>query len=69
MEIGGGSGLFLSSIYLWVNEQKIRDADKFAEVWPIDYPEADLSPRRRQQQWGWMNARYFRKEYTESLAQ
>jgi hypothetical protein len=38
------------ALYLWVNEQKIRDADEFAEVWRIDYPEADLSPRRRQQQ-------------------
>jgi hypothetical protein len=58
-----------AALYLWINEQTIRDADEFAEVWRIDYSEADLSPRRRQQQWGWVNARYFRKEYPESLPQ
>jgi hypothetical protein len=57
------------ALYLWPNEQKIRAADKYAKLWRINYPEANLSARRRQQQWGWINARYFRKEHTQSLPQ
>jgi hypothetical protein len=50
-----------------VNGQKIGDADEFVEVWRIDYAEANLSARRRQQQWGWINTKYFRNKYTQSL--
>ena len=31
------------ALYLWVNEQKIRNSDECVEVWRIDYPEANRS--------------------------
>jgi hypothetical protein len=56
------------TLYLYVHEQRIRNGDEFAEVWRIDHDEANLSARRRQQQWGWINERYFRKEYRQGLS-
>jgi hypothetical protein len=41
--------------YLFVHERKIGGSAKFAEVWETDYPEQNLSPRRRQQPWGLLN--------------
>jgi hypothetical protein len=44
---------------------KIRRGPEFQEVWRLDYPEARLSQRRRQQKSGWLNQSFFRKEYTD----
>jgi hypothetical protein len=53
--------------YLFVHEGRIRQSPEFAEVWGINYPEEALSQRRRQQPWGWLNERFFRKEYRNML--
>jgi hypothetical protein len=53
--------------YLSVLEARIRESPEFAEVWGIDYPEERLTLRRRQQPWGWVNERFFRKEYRRML--
>jgi hypothetical protein len=46
--------------YLVVNEGKIRASPEFAEVWGVNHPEEQLSARRRQQPWGWINRQFFR---------
>lgn len=51
------------TFYLYVNEQKIRSSPDFAELWQLDYPELQLTERRRQQKWGWLNQQFFREEY------
>jgi hypothetical protein len=49
---GFGSVRINNAYYLWVNEGKIRRSPEFQDVWQLDYPEAQLSQRRRQQKWG-----------------
>jgi hypothetical protein len=51
--------------YLWVDEGKIRRCPEFCEVWQIDYPEARLSQRRRQQNWVFLNRTLFQVEVTD----
>jgi hypothetical protein len=42
---------------------KIWQSLEFAALEKIDYPEVKLSARRRQQQWGWLNERFFQVKY------
>jgi hypothetical protein len=51
--------------YLWVDKGKIRASPGFVEIWQIDYPEEQLSERRRQQKRGFLNQGLFRIESTD----
>jgi hypothetical protein len=37
------------AFYLWDKEGQIRSSPEFQEVWQFDYPEPQLSQRRREQ--------------------
>jgi hypothetical protein len=41
--------------YIFVGEAKICAITEFAEVWRIIDDQAQLSARRRQRKWGWIN--------------
>jgi hypothetical protein len=45
---GFGSVRRNDTCYLWVKENKIRSSPECQEVWQLDYPEAQLSQRRRE---------------------
>jgi hypothetical protein len=53
--------------YLVVNEGKIRESPEFAEVWRVNHPEEQLSARRRQQPWGWINRQFFREKKLRTM--
>ena len=53
--------------YLKVEEDKIKNFKEFKEIWEINYPEENLSERRRNQRWGWINKDYFPAEFLENL--
>jgi hypothetical protein len=53
------------TLYLPVEERKIRTSSGFAELWRCNYRESSLSARRSQQNWGWLNRRLIREESFE----
>ena len=53
--------------FLKLNRNRIENSNSFQEVWQIDYPEAKLSTRRRNQKRGWLNQKYFSKEFQHQV--
>jgi hypothetical protein len=47
---------------LSINERQIREPRDFREIWMFVYHESQLSARRQQQKWEWMNEEKFRKK-------
>lgn len=41
--------------YLEVGELRIREFTEFREIRDIDFPEEQLTDRRRKLEWGWIN--------------
>ena len=53
--------------YLKLNRQKIENSDAFKEIWQINYPEEELSTRRKNQKRGWLNQQYFSEEFQQQI--
>lgn len=51
------------SYFLQLNREKIEKSPSFQELWDINFPEEDLSTRRKNQKWGWINKEYFPKKF------
>ena len=53
--------------YLQVDEDKIRNFSEFKEIWEINFPEENLTPRRKNQRWGWINEEFFPEEFRRMI--
>lgn len=45
--------------FLKFDRSKIENSSGFQEIWNIDYPESNVSTRRKNQKRGWVNKEYF----------
>jgi hypothetical protein len=53
------------TLYLWVDEGRIRSSPEFIELWQVDSAEQRLLLRRLQQKWGFLYQGLFRLEATD----
>lgn len=57
---------YIRSHRVWnleMNSEKIQNFDEFKEIWERNYQESQMTARRQNQKWGWMNKEYFPKEF------
>lgn len=53
--------------YLKLNREKIEKSANFQEIWDFNYPEENLTPRRKKQKRGWINKEYFPEEFQQKF--
>ena len=53
--------------FMKFDRSKIENSSGFKEIWNIDYPEAKVSTRRRNQKRGWVNKEYFSFEIQRKI--
>lgn len=54
--------------YLRLNREKIENSPNFKEIWDFNFPEEELTTRRRNQKRGWINKKYFSADFQEKFS-
>jgi hypothetical protein len=53
--------------YFAIDERRIRTASDFREIWERDFPIDNLSAKRKNQKWRWLNQEFFRVKYLKQI--